>query len=194
MKYPLTLTFKLLALAPQIRVMDADGNLVLYVKQKLFKLKEDVRVFTDQTQKQEVYQIQANRILDFSAAYQIRDCEGKYLGTVRRKGLPSIWRASYEVCDGDQILAKISEENPWVKFLDTVFGQIPLLGIFSGYVFNPSYTLTNNEGELIARCKKLPAFLESKFQLSLLQEVDAITEVRIVLSFLMMTLLERMRG
>ena len=41
-RFPLELTFKILAIAPQIRVKDAEGNPVLYVKQKLLKLKEHV--------------------------------------------------------------------------------------------------------------------------------------------------------
>ena len=31
---------------------DADGNLLGYVKQKIFKLKEDINVFTDENQTQ----------------------------------------------------------------------------------------------------------------------------------------------
>ena len=44
MNYPLNLSFKLLALASQIYVRDANGNLIGYVKQKLLKLKEDINV------------------------------------------------------------------------------------------------------------------------------------------------------
>ena len=45
MDYPLQLSFKLLALAPQIYVRDRAGQLRMYVKQKLLKLKEQVTVF-----------------------------------------------------------------------------------------------------------------------------------------------------
>ena len=47
MNYPLDLSFKILAIAPQISVSDANGALVLYVKQKAFKLKEDVTIYAD---------------------------------------------------------------------------------------------------------------------------------------------------
>ena len=39
MNYPLNLTFKIVALAPQLSITDTAGNLHFYVKQKLFKLK-----------------------------------------------------------------------------------------------------------------------------------------------------------
>jgi hypothetical protein len=52
MNYPLDLSFKLLALASQIYVRDSQGNLVFYVKQKMFKLKEAITVFGDEAQTQ----------------------------------------------------------------------------------------------------------------------------------------------
>ena len=48
MKYPLSLSFKIMAMAPQIYVRDATGEIVCYVKQKMFRLKEVVSVFRDQ--------------------------------------------------------------------------------------------------------------------------------------------------
>ena len=50
MNYPIELTFKLLALASQIYIRDANGNLMGYVKQKMFKLKEDINIFADENQ------------------------------------------------------------------------------------------------------------------------------------------------
>mgnify|MGYP000594785739 CR=1 FL=1 len=47
MNYPLNLSFKIVAIAPQIYVSDAQGGSVCFVKQKLFKLKEDIIVFSD---------------------------------------------------------------------------------------------------------------------------------------------------
>ena len=49
MKYPLNLSFKLITFIRQIYVTDSDRKSVLYVKQKIFKLKEHVELFTDDT-------------------------------------------------------------------------------------------------------------------------------------------------
>jgi uncharacterized protein YxjI len=54
-----------MALAPQLSVTDASGQQVLYVKQKLFKLKEAVNVFADAAQTRQLYTINADRILTF---------------------------------------------------------------------------------------------------------------------------------
>lgn len=48
-QYPLQLSFKILALASQANVTDAAGRTVLHTKQKLFKFREHVEIFTDKT-------------------------------------------------------------------------------------------------------------------------------------------------
>ena len=72
MNYPLKLSFKLLAIASQIYIRDANGQLLGYVKQKLLKLKEDINVFADEQQTQHLYNIKADRVLDFSGGMKRR--------------------------------------------------------------------------------------------------------------------------
>ncbi len=194
MNYPLKLEFKKLALAPQISVLDANGQLLYYVKQKLFKLKEAITVFADREQTRPLYTIKADRIIDFSARYRFRDSNGTELGSVKRRGARSLWKAHYDLYDGDQITATIREENAWVRVADALFGEIPILGMFAGYVFNPVYLVTRPDGSLIARVKKEPAFLESSFTIEKKAQLDEREELRVLLGILMMVLLERMRG
>ena len=139
MQYPLTMSFKILALAPQIKVTDDAGNTVCYVKQKMFKLKEAVNVFRDQTQQQLLCEIKADRIIDWSANYHFYDTSGETFGSVRRKGVRSIWKAHYEVFDEDgNHESTISELNPMAKVADSFLGELPIVGLFSGYLFHPS--------------------------------------------------------
>jgi uncharacterized protein YxjI len=49
MQYPLELRFKILSLSQQISVVDANKNPVMHVKQKMFRFKERVEVFSDST-------------------------------------------------------------------------------------------------------------------------------------------------
>lgn len=197
MQFPLSLSFKKVALAPQIFVRDASGNDIAYVKQKLFKLKEHVEVFRDKSKTELLYEIRANKVLDFSAAYSFVNAAGQALGLVRRKGMKSLWKARYEVDsrgDGNVDLL-IEEENGWVKVMDAIFGEIPILGMFTGLLFNPSYTLTDTStGELLMRVKKQASFFESEFQIENVANVDHARSAQMLLSIMMMTLLERSRG
>jgi hypothetical protein len=89
---------------------------------------------------------------------------------------------------------KINEENGWVKVMDALFGELPIIGMFAGYVFNPTYIVSRIDGTPIARLKKVPAFLEGKFELEQVGPMSPEEETRVILSVLMMTLLERVRG
>lgn len=195
MNYPIELSFKLLAIASQIYIRDARGQLIGYVKQKLFKLKEDINIFADEAQKQHLFNIKADRVLDFSAKYNFTDAGGRPLGSLRRKGMRSIWKANYEVFDAaSNHVFNINEESGWVKVVDSLVGEVPVLGMFTGYFFNPSYLVSRIDGTSVARLKKQPAFFEGKFELAALQELGDEEEVRVLLSVLTMTLLERSRG
>ena len=59
---------QIFALTGKFRYFDPSGKLVMYVEQKMFKLREDIRVYSDESKTQEVLQIKARQIIDFSAA------------------------------------------------------------------------------------------------------------------------------
>ncbi|MDR0842989.1 MAG: hypothetical protein LBP68_06190 [Acidobacteriota bacterium] len=195
MNFPISLSFKLLALANQIYVRDASGSLIGYVKQKMFKLKEDIHIFADEQQTGMLFNIKADKVIDWSANYSFTDAHGHNLGSVKRRGMRSIWKASYEIFDASaNQVYKIHEESAWVKVADSFFGELPIIGILSGYVFNPSYVVEKMDGTPVAHLKKQPAMFEGKFLLTSLAPLPAEEETRILLGILMMTLLERRRG
>lgn len=194
MEYPLELAFKILALSPQIYITDASGELVFYVKQKLFKLKEEVTVFADAQQSRPLYRINADRVLDISARYHFTDVNGINLGSVKREGMRSLWKAHYNILDGDVLVMTIREEKPWVKVLDGLISQIPIIGLLSGYILHPAYQVSRIDDMVVMRLEKQPSFFESKFTIRKQTELDEHGETRVLLSLMMMILLERARG
>lgn len=195
MNYPLKLEFKKLALAPQISVYDADGQLLFYVKQKLFKMKEAITVFADKEQTRPLYKINADRIIDFSARYHFKDENGIEIGAVKRNGRRSLWKARYDIFNGSEDpIMRIEEENGWVKVMDALVGEIPLLGIFGGYFFNPVYLVERPDDSLALKVVKNPSFLESSFTIEKETDLSEKEQLQTILGVIMMTLLERMRG
>lgn len=196
MNYPLQINFKILAIARQLSLTDATGNLIFYVKQKAFKLKETVTVFADEAQTRPWFYINADRVIDFRANYSFTDTTGKPFGSMRRLGRKSLWKAHYEIFDGYQPhpTAIIKEENPWAKVFDGLLGEIPVLGIFTGYLFHPSYLISRPDGMPLLRLKKQSSFIGRKFTIDKLANLDQTEELRILLAVMMMVLLERSRG
>jgi hypothetical protein len=195
MNFPLELRFKLIAIASQISVRDASGHLLCYVKQKAFKLKEEVTVFSDEAQSRPLYRINADRVIDISAQYQITDMSGRSLGVIKRRGMRSFWRAQYEIHRDGRPVLTIQEENPWVKVADGFLTEIPVLGIFAGYLFHPAYRVTRSDtGAVAARVVKRPAMFEGLYRMDAVGVLNEEDERLAVVSVLMMLLLERRRG
>lgn len=195
MEFPLQLLFKTFVVSPQISILDAAGRLQLFVKQKAFKLKEAVSVYGDIEQTRLLYRIAADRVLDISASYHVEDADGAELGRLQRRGMRSFWRAHYEIHRGRGVILTIREENPWVKVVDNLVGEIPVVGILSGYFFHPAYQVARvTDGAPMLRAVKQPAFLEGKYTIERLGELSENDERLAVLSLLMMLLLERRRG
>lgn len=91
-----------LALTGKFRFYDPSGNLVMFSEQKMFKLREDIRVYSDENKTNEVLSIKARQIIDFSAAYDVVDTAlNQKIGTLRRKGLSSMLRDEWQVLDAN---------------------------------------------------------------------------------------------
>ncbi|SIQ28207.1 hypothetical protein SAMN05880574_10973 [Chryseobacterium sp. RU37D] len=196
LNYPLDFKFKITTLASDFNITDRHGNYVAYVRQKMFKFKEDVIVFNDESKSKELFRIKANQWIDFNASYSLNEiATGKNFGRLARKGMRSLWKASYDILDAnDQPKFKVQEDNALVKVFDNFVGEIPIIGIFTGYFLNPSYTVTGIDGKEYFKLKKMPSFFGRRFQLDRLIDIDDNDESSVILSLLMMTLLERARG
>lgn len=195
MNFPLSLTCKVFDIAPQMIMVDADGNNICYVRQKVMKIKEHVEVFTDSTKKQKICDIRTNKVLDFSATYEFFDQEGHSFGAVARKGMKSIWRANYDIMENGETTMKIREEKPWVKVIDGMLGEIPIIGAITGFILNPSYIITDaKSGTELVRIKKQPAFFQGKFSIDKLNDFDTSDEMLITMATIRLVQMERARG
>jgi len=90
------------ALTGKFRFFDPNGNLVMFSEQKMFKLREDIRVYSDENKTNEVLSIKARQIIDFSAAYDVVDTAmNQKVGTLRRQGWNSLLRDEWQVLDAN---------------------------------------------------------------------------------------------
>ena len=195
--FPLRLTFKLLAFAPQFYVHDAQGRSIAYVKQKLFKFKEAVTVYADESQADVRFQIQADRVIDFSARYNFTDAQGTSLGCIKQRGLRSLWKARFDVIDHGQGVFDINEKSMLTRLFDSLFGQLPVIGVLSGYLFQPAYEVSRPDGHIVMTLTKKPALFEGRFVIELAESGQPLTAReadQLLLSLMMLVLLERSRG
>lgn len=195
LSFPVKLVFNIGTLHNDFTATDAYGMQIAFAKQKMFKLKEDIAIYSDDSKQHQNYSIRADKWIDFNTAYSIQSTDARQIGKVARKGWASLWKAKYELIDQhEQLQYQIREENGWVKVWDSLLGEIPILSMLTGYFFNPAYTVADLDGNIVARLKKEPSFWGRKFEITALTELDHDDDERIVLGLMMMILLERRRG
>jgi len=194
-KFPLDFTFHIGTLSNDFSAVDANGKMVAYVKQKLFKFKENVGVYQNDSKTELLYNIKADRWIDFSACYSFSDPSGQELGKIGRKGRASLWKAHYEIFDKNkQLKYTIREENAWVKVLDGMVGQIPIINLFTGLFLNPAYIVINGNNETVVRLSKEKSLVGRRFKVSELKKLSGNDDDIIILGLMMMILLERRKG
>jgi len=137
-----TLKKQILALTGVFRLYDAREQVIAYSRQKMFKLREDIRVYSDESQAQELLVIQARQILDFSAAYDVYDAgEGRLVGTLRRRGFHSMVRDEWEVLGPG--------EYPIGQLLEDSIGYALLRRLLLGSLLPQNYDILAGEQKLM---------------------------------------------
>lgn len=109
-------------------VYDGD-RVVAFCSQKAFALKEDIRLFADESKQTELLWIRARQVIDFAASYDVVDSASQQkVGALRRRGLRSMFRDSWLVLDvDDREIAKVEEDSTLMatlrRFLSNLIPQ-----------------------------------------------------------------------
>ncbi len=115
-------------LGANFRIYDSYGRLALFCNQKAFRLKQDIRVYSDESKSQEILHIQSRNIIDFSAAYDvIYTPTGQKVGALKRRGWRSLLRDSWILMDAhDREIGEIYEDtSAWALLRRFVSNLIP---------------------------------------------------------------------
>ena len=98
---------------------NAEGQTVGFCKQKAFKIREDIRIFTDETQSKELIRISTRSVWDISGTYEIFDAEGTKLGAVKRKGIRSTFiRDEWDMLSAEgAVIGTMKEDSTWKAIL-----------------------------------------------------------------------------
>ena len=104
---------KVFDISPKFYFYDPEGRVIGFLKQKLFKLKEDIRLYADESATQEWLTIKARSVLDISATYDVTDArQQQKVGALRRKGLKSILIDEWTILDvNDAEIGLIKEDS-----------------------------------------------------------------------------------
>ena len=130
--FPLTLEFKF-SLLTELRVTDAQGQLIAVVKEKLFSIRDEVRVYSDEGRTRQTHGIRARGLmagaLDWRARREIRRVDGSSVGALQAHGLRTLWAAGYDLLGPDERTEfTIRDDQPWMSLVEGVLDAIPFIG------------------------------------------------------------------
>ncbi|MFZ5468884.1 MAG: hypothetical protein ACOZIN_05540 [Myxococcota bacterium] len=136
-------------------VYGADGSLALFVRHKLFALRDEWNLYSDESEARPLIQVRARQVIGINIISDVFDAQsGQKLGTVRNKGLKSIVRDTWETLDEkDQPQGSFTEDSSALlrRFL-------PLL---------PGHWHLEVGGEVVAKLDQVFRFFVKEFTLDL---------------------------
>jgi uncharacterized protein YxjI len=139
------------ALTGKLRFYSPQGEQVLFVEQKMFRLKEDIRIYNDDQKSQEVLLIKARQIVDWAAAYDVLDAaSGAKIGALRRKGWSSMVRDEWEVLDAN--------DRPFGVLIEDSLGRALLRRFLLGSWMPQDYDLLIGETRVADLRQKFSLF------------------------------------
>jgi hypothetical protein len=116
-------------LGARASVFDSSGRLLCFCKRRALKIREDIRVYADESMTRELLLIRARGVFDFGATYDVADARsGQTVGALRRKGLKSILRDEWHVLGpGDRQIGTILEDSSMLAVLRRLHDVVSLL-------------------------------------------------------------------
>ncbi|MEM6334236.1 MAG: hypothetical protein AAF823_12940 [Planctomycetota bacterium] len=111
-------------------IRDEQGNLVLFSKQKSFRIKEDISLFDDEQQTTQLIHITTQSIFDIAGTYAVKDAQsGAVIGGLKRAGLSSSFiRDRWLILDTNgQEIGEILEDSQLKALLRRFVDLVALL-------------------------------------------------------------------
>jgi len=116
---------KILAIAPTFEIVDMQGMPLVFCQEKLFKIKEEIRIYADSSKRVELLRIKQRNMMDWAALFDVFDPVTQVkIGALRRKGWRSWMRDEWHLLDANDLpVGTILETGN--AFLRRVFKFLP---------------------------------------------------------------------
>ncbi|MFZ5478290.1 MAG: hypothetical protein ACOZNI_16100 [Myxococcota bacterium] len=134
-------------LGAAFRLYGPDGQLAFYVKQKAFRLKEEMVVFADEGQTKPMLRIRARSVLDLGATYDVTDASsGEKVGACRREALKSMLRDEWSLLGAsDEAIGTLKEDSMLMALLRRFFLKVWL---------PQTFTIASTDGASLGQVKQ----------------------------------------
>ncbi|MBA2540058.1 MAG: hypothetical protein H0V17_10525 [Deltaproteobacteria bacterium] len=115
------------------RVWTGDGQLIMYIKHPLLKLREEFMVYEDEAETRPMLRVKSKQVIAINFSYEITDATtGHVFGSVRKEGLRSLIRDKFVLFDANNQEIGYAEEQgasvlrrffPWLTSQHAIFAN-----------------------------------------------------------------------
>ena len=123
------------------------GPLIAFAKQKRLAFKESFTVYSDEQATRPVLTIKADRRIDVRSAMTVADpATGQPIGMLRKKGVASLLRSTWELEQPGRPVVVVQERSMAIAVLRRLWGLVPYVGeVPVPWVFHFDGTATTGE-------------------------------------------------
>ena len=106
--------------------ISANGEPIAFVRQKRLAIKEDIRFFADEGEREELFRLKARALMEFGGRYDVTTPDGERIGVLGKVFGKSLLRSTWQVLDAEeQELAVAKERSVPVAILRRVIDAVP---------------------------------------------------------------------
>lgn len=115
------------------RVWTGDGQLIMYIKHPILRLREEFLIYEDEGQRRPLLRVKSRQVIAINFAYEITDARsGRPFGIVQKQGLRSLVRDRFILLDPDEREIGYAEEQgasvlrrffPWLTSKHAIFAN-----------------------------------------------------------------------
>ena len=181
MQFPVTVTFRLLASAHQIRVLDAAGVEAGYLEAQPADYGRSITVYSDASRVQAIYHIHfeaLSRQIRFSSA------DGGELGFGKRVA------GGYDIGVGEHVVFQVRHGSTAVD-LAYVLLNFPILRLIAGYILQPMFRVTRPGGAVVSMLAKRPIVFGTSYVAELSEPLSGEEQAALVLSMIFISVTDR---
>ena len=160
-----------------------DGQPVMFVEQKRFTFKEDIRFYADDSKDQELMRLKARQRFDPRARYDITDASGAKIGEIQKVFGKSLLRSTYALFDasGDEV-AQASEKSLPVAVFRRGVGLVPFVGDFADWLPIPYHFEFRRDGELLGTHTRQAFKIADTYTIDMTADTEHTLDRRLVLA------------
>jgi uncharacterized protein YxjI len=158
-----------------------EGRLLLYVKQKKMKIKEDIRFRLSPDDEAHLFMIKSKSVFEFRGRHEVLDADGRVIGLLEKDFTRSLLRSHWHVRDADGNELFESYETSWIIALLRRISEIGIdwLTLLGWLPFN--FVLRRGEQE-VGTYKRVLGKFRDRYVLELRPELGS-ADRRLVAAF-----------